>query len=184
MEIRTSNATFFSLFLFIVFSGLVSSTEVTIFTTVTGQNPTYGYNASGPMLDIAFEFVTAKYPAIFANINLVRLYNAASVVGCVETGDIMHSIAGTMFQIMEKSKGFPIILSPGKGLLLWIILRRWCKALLKDFLPQVVVWRSCRLAILPEVISFLGQEIFKRMPNFHKDFSFLNTELNVPLLAT
>ena len=110
-------ATFFSL-IFPIFNRVVCSihpeNHITIFTIVVGQNPTYGYNASGPMLDIAFDTAKARYPIIFTNITLVRLYNAAPVAGCVETGDIMPAVAGTMFKLMDKSKGFPVIISPGQ----------------------------------------------------------------------
>lgn len=88
--------------------------HATIFTIVTGQNPTYGYHDAGPVLDIAFDIVRAKYPTIFANVTVIRQYNAAPVSGCVETGDIMHAMAAEMFRLMEEAIGLPIILSPGK----------------------------------------------------------------------
>ena len=103
---------------FLVFSSVIGlihrGSRVTIFTIIVGQNPVYGYNASGPMLDVAFETVKARYPAMFANITLVRLYNAAPVAGCVETADIMPSLAGRMSEAMDESNGFSIVLSPGK----------------------------------------------------------------------
>ena len=110
-----------SCLLLLEFSRYARSTHVTIFTTVIGQNPIYGFNAAVPMLDIAFETVKDKYPAMFANITLLRLYNPTPVACCGETGDMMPAMAGTMLKIIKDSRGFTLILSPGEHFILLLL---------------------------------------------------------------
>ena len=103
----------FLLYVFCIGFSSTRGSYVSIITIVIGQNPMYGYYSSGPVFDIAFQTARERYPEMFANITQHTVYKPRNVSGCGDTGDMMFAVAGEVFQLLEGSKGFPIILSPG-----------------------------------------------------------------------
>jgi hypothetical protein len=89
-------------------------THVTLITIVIGQNPMYGLFSSGPVFDVALQTVAATFPDIFRNVTQHIVYKPKAISGCRDTGDMMFSVAAEVFQLIEQSRGFPVILSPGK----------------------------------------------------------------------
>ncbi|GAV00416.1 hypothetical protein RvY_11265 [Ramazzottius varieornatus] len=80
-----------------------------------GEDVNYGFYATAPMYDIAFDRAALKYPELYSRTTRRVLYQK-NVKDCASAGSDMLDVAGKMFDLVTDQDGITILLSPGCSL--------------------------------------------------------------------
>lgn len=92
---------------------LVSAIKLNIITVYTGQNPMYGYIATGPAYIAALERARVMYPEVYLNSTLYTVYYPGGLIICADGAVQMTFIAGNITDILERVSGFNVIYTAG-----------------------------------------------------------------------
>ena len=91
------------------------SHRIQIVILVLGEDPSYGYYATLPMFDLAFQRASLKYPELYSNITRHVLYQR-NVKDCAAAGADMLDVAGKLFDLIDRHDGLTVLLAPGCSL--------------------------------------------------------------------
>ncbi|XP_055347106.1 atrial natriuretic peptide receptor 1-like isoform X2 [Paramacrobiotus metropolitanus] len=97
--------------LLILLSG-ISSRRLTFIVVTIGDNPLYGFYASWPHYEVAFQKAASMYPDIFRN-HTVQVFHKPGLRDCLDAAAEMYATTGDIYDLLQKTDGFPILMSPG-----------------------------------------------------------------------
>ena len=104
------------LFVFLVGNTLrTSALKVNVVILILGEDVSFGYYATAPMYDVAFERAAVLYPELFANTTKHVLYQK-NVKDCASAAANMIDLAGRLFDFVQDKDGITVLLSPGCSL--------------------------------------------------------------------
>ena len=94
----------------------VAALKINFVILILGEDVNYGYYASAPMYDIAYERAAIKYPEVYAQSSRHVLYQK-NVKDCASAGSDMLDVAGKLFDLVsDQPDELTILLSPGCSL--------------------------------------------------------------------
>ncbi|GAU89536.1 hypothetical protein RvY_02078 [Ramazzottius varieornatus] len=91
---------------------MVQSVHINIVILILGEDPSFGYYATAPMYDIAFERAARMYPSLFPNTTRHVLHQK-NVRDCASAAANMVDVAGKMMDLVDRQEGLTILMSPG-----------------------------------------------------------------------
>ena len=91
---------------------LAQTLHVNIVILILGEDPSFGFYATAPMYDIAFEQAAQLYPALYSNTAKHVLYQK-NIRDCASAAANMIDVAGRMFDLVNRQNGLTVLLSPG-----------------------------------------------------------------------
>ncbi|GAV00432.1 hypothetical protein RvY_11279 [Ramazzottius varieornatus] len=98
----------------------MSSLNVQVIILILGEDVNFGYYATAPMYDVAFERASARYPHLLANTSRHVLYQR-NVKDCGEAAANMISLAGSLIDFVQDHAGLTVLLAPGCSLEMMVL---------------------------------------------------------------
>lgn len=93
-------------------SSTATAVRLNIIIIILGEDPNYGWYATGPMYDVAFQHVGKLYPGLLNNCTSHILYQR-NVTDCSAAAANVVAVTGQMFGFVSGNNDTTVIFSPG-----------------------------------------------------------------------
>ena len=124
MEIPIHFIFFISLFSSCAMCSGISNSKINIIVVSLGDSPAFGFTASAPAYDVAFQAAQQQYPATFQNAVLSWVV-LRGPMSCPEATTMIPIIAWETWRLMDKVDGFTVIIFAGEELYFYTDDRSW-----------------------------------------------------------
>ena len=96
----------------IIMSEISGAVRLNLVTIILGEDVNYGWYATGPMYDVAFQQVDEIYPGLLANSTRHVLYQK-NVLDCSDAAANVVAMAGKVFGLVGGSNSTTVLFTPG-----------------------------------------------------------------------
>jgi uncharacterized membrane protein len=105
---------FFCKLSFLLVTFVWSSDCLNIISVILGGNPAYEYGIAAPTYDVAFEEAQKTFPGLFNKTIRKSIFRLGQSKTCVDEVEVLFTVLGEIFTLVEQLKGPTVLQTPGK----------------------------------------------------------------------